>query len=77
MPNDISIPFAINIFTKGPVHHLESSFGLTPYLKGYKTFLKEDDLSDKQLYVSTVWATAIKNLIAALFFLLASLPLSP
>jgi len=52
LSHDLSLPIAITAFTKGLQHHLELSFGLTPYLKDYKTFLHKNDLSDKQFYIT-------------------------
>ncbi len=52
LSHDLSIPIAISAFTKGLQHHLEFSFGITPYLKDYKTFLHKNDLSDKQIYIT-------------------------
>ncbi|MEO6453157.1 MAG: hypothetical protein ABIN97_03750 [Ginsengibacter sp.] len=52
LSHDLSVPLAISAFTSGIQHHLEFSIGLTPYLKGYKTFLKKKDLSDKQIYIT-------------------------
>ena len=52
LPHDLSAPVAISAFTKGLQHHLEFSLGLTPYLKNYKTFLHQNDLSDKQFYIT-------------------------
>lgn len=52
LSHDLSIPIAISAFTKGLQHHLEFSFGITPYLKDYKTFLHRNDLSDKQIYIT-------------------------
>jgi hypothetical protein len=52
LPHDLSIPLAISAFTSGSQHHFEFSIGLTPYLKDYKTFLHNPDLSDKQIYIT-------------------------
>lgn len=52
LSNDLSLPIAITAFTPGLQHHLEFSIGITPYLKDYKTFLKKNDLSDKQIYIT-------------------------
>ena len=52
LAHDLSVPLAINAFTVGLKHHFECSIGITPYLKGYKTFLHSPDLSDKQIYIT-------------------------
>lgn len=52
LAHDLSVPVAISAFTKGLQHHLEFSFGITLYLKDYKTFLHQADLSDKQFYIT-------------------------
>lgn len=52
LSHDLSVPLAISAFTNGLQHHLEFSMGLTFYLKDYKTFLQENDLSDKQFYIT-------------------------
>jgi hypothetical protein len=52
LTRDISVPFAIGAFTQGSKHHFECSLGFTPYLKDYKTFLGNPDLSDKQVYIT-------------------------
>lgn len=52
LAHDLSFPIAVTAFTKRAPHHLEFSLGLTPYIKGYKTFLHKNDLSDKQFYIT-------------------------
>jgi hypothetical protein len=52
LANDLSVPLSIGAFTTGSCNHFEFSLGLTPYLKDYKTFLHNPDLSDKQIYVT-------------------------
>ena len=52
LSNDLSFPIAVSAFTKGMQHHLEFSFGITPYIKDYKTLLHQTDLSDKQFYIT-------------------------
>jgi hypothetical protein len=68
LPHDLSIPIAINAFTRGLQHHFEFSLGLTPYIKDYKTFLHSNDLSDKQIYITPGLGYRYQKLNGGFFF---------
>ena len=68
LPHDLSVPLAISAFTKGLKHHLEFSLGLTPYIKGYKTFLHSKDFSDKQVYITPGIGYRYQKLNGGFFF---------
>src|SRR5437868_2554545 len=68
LPHDLSVPVAINAFTRGLKHHVEFSLGLTPYIKNYKTFLHSKDLSDKQVYITPGFGYRYQKINGGFFF---------
>ena len=49
----VALPFGINLFTGKKDNHIEFSITFMPYIDQYKSFLSENDLSDKYLYIIT------------------------
>ena len=47
----IGASFGVNMLTGRNSHHAEASLLVMPYIDHYKSFLSEDDFSDKYLYI--------------------------
>ena len=52
LPDDISLPIAINVFSSKGAHHVEGSLNFIPYAHNYRTMVQFVDLSERYLHIA-------------------------
>jgi len=71
----IAMPIGVNLLKGKNEHHIELSITVMPYIDQYKSFLSDNDLSDKYLYIISGIGYRYQKLSGGFYFRAAFSPM--